>query len=157
MLNGANAAGRQRQRRDRAEVVFGTADREQQASTRHAAGRAAMLPVRDQPFVIRIQRKPGERLAGSRRSCRKQRVVGIDDQPPVCVERARDGELDVGERFEIVHAVFAEMIRADAGDDRGVGASTASPRRSMPPRAVSRTAASTRASRSTVRAPAGPE
>ena len=59
-------------------------------------------------------------LAGG--AAREQRIVGIDDEKAGRVEGARDRELHLDERLEVVHAVLAEMVGGDAGDDGDVGA-----------------------------------
>ena len=85
------------------------------------------------------------------------RIVGIEDQAAAAVQRLGDDELGVGDAVDVVDAVLAQMIGRDVGDDRGVARVTGSPRRRMPPRAISSTAISTRGSRKARRAPPGPE
>jgi hypothetical protein len=49
------------------------------------------------------------------------RIVGIQNQRPAPIERTGNDELGFGQSIQIINAVFAEMIIADVGDDRGVG------------------------------------
>ena len=109
------------------------------------------MPVRAQRRGSAAEREPAERrLRG--RSARRARLaarssasVGIEHQQALRRDDGRDRELDVGEAVEVIDAVFAEVIRADVGDERdrrlrdgNAAAQDASSRRleSRPPRAA---------------------
>ena len=87
-----------------------------QAPVAHAARRTAAFAMCAQHRVIVIERKPAQRALDVRSTLAQQRVAGVEHQQPRVANGARDDELDVGERVEIVDAVLAEMIGTHVGD-----------------------------------------
>ena len=89
------------------------------------------LSVRFSPSTRRIaaeisaQREPhergGEEMAGGD-ELDERRAVGAEDDAAVGGDDAGDDGLDAGHGREVVHAVIAEVVVADVGDDGGVAA-----------------------------------
>ena len=99
-----------------------------QPSLAHAAGRGATQTILAQQRLIGTRSEPAERRAAAEAprellGLRAQLcIIGIQHQQAAAADDRRDRELHVGESGEVIDAVFAEMIRAHIGDDRGVGA-----------------------------------
>ena len=74
--------------------------------------------MREEQRIVRVAREPAEGPAGRLRTRPQQRIVGVHHQQAVRTDQIRHDELDLGERVEIVDAVFAEVIGADVGDRR---------------------------------------
>ncbi len=122
-------AERERHRVDRTEVVRVLAVFEHEAPGTHAAGRTAAVARRGQQRHIGIGGKPCQSRqpvpAAGRNppiamAAREQRIVGVQHQRAVRVERPRHRQLHGGEVIEVVDAVLAEVVVADVGDDGDV-------------------------------------
>ncbi len=77
--------------------------------------------------LIRVQSKPAQGRAAAEPSHQRirlraqLRIVGVQHQQAGRHHGGGDSELDVRQSGQVVDAVFAEMIGAHVGDDRGVG------------------------------------
>ncbi len=116
------AAGGERHRGDVAEVVLDARVEQHEPAIAHAGGGAAAPAVRGEQRGVRVQREPAERLAAPARGARAAASSAFTTSRPFGVERARDRELHVRQRLEVVHAVLAEVVGGDAGDHGDVGA-----------------------------------
>ena len=113
---GGAAVDRERHRSDRAEIVRLSAQPRHQPPVAHASACPALCAMRDEQRVVRVAREPAEGPPGRLRTRPQLRVIGVDHQQPVRADQIRHDELDLGERIEIVNAVFAEVIGAHVGD-----------------------------------------
>ncbi len=125
---GRNPAHRQRHGGNQPEIVFGAAVRYVQPPLAHAAGRGATQTILAQQRLIRACGEPTQRRAAAEAPHEPLRlraqlcIVGIQHQQAAAADHCRHRELHLGESGEVIDAVFAEMVRADIGDDRSVGA-----------------------------------
>ena len=108
--------------------------------------------------IEREQRVPGRgRVRQPLGGGHERGVVGVQYQRAAAADGARHDELGLGQIVRRLDAVLPEVIGADVGDHRHVGTLDGEAAAQDPPRAVSSTAKPTERSRSTARAPAGPE
>ena len=123
-------AQRQRHVGHRAQVVLTAVMAQKQLAIQHTAGAAAGLPAGLQRRVLVTMGE--QRLArghGVRQACgggHQHAVIGVQYQQAgtACVgrDRACHHQLHFGQVKRAVDAVFAQVVRADVGDDRHIGA-----------------------------------
>ena len=107
----------ERHRVDATEIGLLSAEGGHEAPVAHASGRPTASAMCNEQRIIGVLGEPAQRPAGRRGTRAQQRVVSIDHQQTVGVDQARDHELDVRQRVEIVDPVFTEVVRAHVGDN----------------------------------------